>query len=94
MLLDAGVSLGLAVLGDSKLHALTREARWAGKFAGLSDKESIKLVSSNIDTIFGADEKGDGDFVLWEGNPLRGEGVVVVSVKGDGEVSDCWPEID
>ncbi|KAL4758892.1 uncharacterized protein BDW70DRAFT_169809 [Aspergillus foveolatus] len=92
--LDAGISLGLAVSRNSKLHVMTREARWAGKFAGLSDKESIKLVSTNIDTIFGADEKGDGDFVLWEGNPLRGEGAVVVSIRGDGEVSDCWPEID
>ncbi|KAL4745888.1 hypothetical protein BDW72DRAFT_210934 [Aspergillus terricola var. indicus] len=94
VLLDAGVALGLAVEGDSKLHGLTREARWAGKFAGLGDKESIKLVSSSIGTIFRVDEKVDGDFVLWEGNPLGGEGAVVVSVKGDGEVSDCWPEID
>jgi hypothetical protein len=64
---------------------LTREARWAGKFAGLSDKESINLVSSNIYTIFRADDKEDGDFVLWEGNPLRAEGAVVVSVRGTGK---------
>ena len=25
---------------------------------------------------------------------MRGEGAVLVSVRGDGEVSDCWPEID
>ncbi|KAL4813880.1 hypothetical protein BDW67DRAFT_177546 [Aspergillus spinulosporus] len=94
VLLDAGVSLGLAVVGDSKLHGLTREARWAGKFAGLSDRESIKLVSSNIETIIGANNTGYGDFVLWEGNPLSGEGAVVVSVREDGKVRDCWPEID
>ncbi|KAL4905465.1 hypothetical protein BDW74DRAFT_177835 [Aspergillus multicolor] len=101
VLLDAGVLLGLAVKGDSKVHGLAREARWAGKFAGLSDGEAIKLVSTNIETILGLGSEAEedsggynGDFVLWEGNPLRGDGAVVASVKEDGRVNDCWPEVD
>ncbi|KAL4778303.1 hypothetical protein BJX76DRAFT_362867 [Aspergillus varians] len=102
ILIEAGVQLGLAVRGDSKLHGLAREARWAAKYAGLTDKEAIALVSSNIERILGlqaGNENGGseaksykGDFVVWEGNPLRGEGSVVASVQGDGLIVDCWPD--
>ncbi|RAK95545.1 uncharacterized protein BO80DRAFT_393724, partial [Aspergillus ibericus CBS 121593] len=97
VLLEAGVQLGLAIRGDSKLHGLAREARWAAKQAGLTDKQAIALVSSNIEQILGLDRAGNendvynGDLVLWEGNPLRGEGSVVVAVREDGAVADCWP---
>ncbi|RDW68972.1 uncharacterized protein DSM5745_08732 [Aspergillus mulundensis] len=101
ILLDAGVLLGLAAKDDSKIHGLAREARWAGKFAGLDDTEAIRLVSTNFDEILGLSSKAEGDgegykgdFVLWEGNPLSGEGSVVISVKEDGSISDCWPEVD
>ncbi|KAL4946520.1 hypothetical protein BDV06DRAFT_233118 [Aspergillus oleicola] len=101
VLLDAGVQVGLAVRGDSKLHGLAREARWAGKFAGLSDKEAIELVSVNIERILGL--KGEtsggsdgyrytGGLVVWEGNPLRGEGSVVVSLTEYAGIGDCWPD--
>ncbi|RAH69774.1 amidohydrolase [Aspergillus aculeatinus CBS 121060] len=102
-LLDAGVQLGLALVGDSGVHALAQHARVAGKQAGLTDWEAIALVSTNLEEILGlrlgqsARGEGEGkayvgDFVVWEGNPLRGEGSVVVSVLEGGEVADCWPD--
>ncbi|KAI3007394.1 hypothetical protein CBS147346_3203 [Aspergillus niger] len=98
VLIEAGVQLGLALQGDSRLHGLAREARWAAKQAGLSDKEALALVSSNIEQILGlnsavnASQAYAGDFVLWDGNPLRGEGSVVVAVREGGGVLDCWPD--
>lgn len=100
---DAGVLLGLGVSSDSKVHGLAQEARWAGKFAGLSDREAIALVSTNIEAILGIGSKrtangGEdsqryrGDFVVWEGDPLRGEGSIVVSVQDGEEIADCWPD--
>ncbi|KNG89129.1 hypothetical protein ANOM_002995 [Aspergillus nomiae NRRL 13137] len=100
ILTDAGVLLGLAVSSDSKVHGLAQEARWAGKFAGLSDKEAIALVSTNIEAILGTgsgrtaenSQRYTGDFVVWEGDPLRGEGSVVVSIQDGESVVDCWPD--
>ncbi|CAG8947989.1 unnamed protein product [Penicillium salamii] len=94
ILSDAGVLLGLGVKSDSKIHGLAQEAWWAGKYAGLTDKQTIALVSTNIDLILGgaAAKKSIGDFVVWEGDPLRGEGSVVASFQDDGKVLDCWPD--
>ncbi|KXH68906.1 amidohydrolase [Colletotrichum salicis] len=109
VLIDAGVLVALAVRGDSKVHGLAQEAQWAAKFAGLTDKEAIKLVSSNFDEILGlnsnlqvSDKSGDaiaenaflGDFVVWDGNPLKGEGSVVLAVQSDGKIGDCWPDVE
>ncbi|EQB50733.1 hypothetical protein CGLO_09796 [Colletotrichum gloeosporioides Cg-14] len=104
VLIDAGVLVALAVRGDSKVHGLAQEAQWAAKFAGLSEKEAIKLVSTNFNKILGLKEfskegrpietKFSGDFVIWEGNPLRGEGSVVLSVQDDGKIGDCWPDYE
>lgn len=85
--------IALAVRGDSKVHGLAREARWAGKWAGLSDREAIKLVSTNFEDILGLDAKTQ-DFVLWDGNPLSGEGSVVVSVQDDGRIGVCLPDVE
>jgi imidazolonepropionase-like amidohydrolase len=53
-------------------------------------------VSSNLESILGLQRVGSegkrGDFVVWEGNPLRGEGSVVASVSDRGVVVDCWPD--
>ncbi|KAI8151028.1 hypothetical protein K4K49_007133 [Colletotrichum sp. SAR 10_70] len=104
VLIDAGVLIALAVRGDSKVHGLAQEVQWAAKFAGLSEKEAIKLVSTNFNKILGlegyreedspAGNKYTGDFVVWEGNPLRGEGSVVLSVQDDGKIGDCWPDYE
>ncbi|KAH8588359.1 amidohydrolase-domain-containing protein [Bisporella sp. PMI_857] len=111
----AGVKLGLAVTGDSKIWGLAQEAGWAAKFAGLDERQAIKLVSDNILEILRLDgrsgvghreDKRDevgadggkgmygGDFVVWSGNPLRGEGSVVLSVQDDGKIADCWPDFE
>ncbi|OJJ54511.1 hypothetical protein ASPSYDRAFT_159752 [Aspergillus sydowii CBS 593.65] len=100
LLIEAGVQIGLAVKDDSKIHGLAREARWAGKYAGLSDKDVIALVSTNIEKILGlhsgfgaGDSANEHDFVIWEGDPLRGEGSVVAAVQEDGRIADCWPDV-
>lgn len=94
------MQIGLAVKDDSKIHGLAREARWAGKYAGLSDKDVIALVSTNIEKILGlhsgfgaGDSANEHDFVIWEGDPLRGEGSVVAAVQEDGRIADCWPDV-
>ncbi|KAK1148379.1 hypothetical protein N8T08_010190 [Aspergillus melleus] len=101
ILIDAGVQLGLAVRSDSAIHGLAQEARWAGKYAGLGDEEAIALVSTNIEEILGLRSASEhregetqpysGDIVVWEGNPLRGEGSVVISIQDDNKIADCWP---
>lgn len=99
-LIDAGVQLGLAFQSDASIHGLAQEARWAGKYAYLSDEDAIALVSTNIEDILGLRPAQNrpgiqgysGDLVVWDGNPLRGEGSVVVSIQGDGEIADCWPD--
>ncbi|KAJ5685084.1 hypothetical protein N7536_007703 [Penicillium majusculum] len=99
ILSDAGVLLGIAVRSDSNVHGLAQEAWWAGKYAGLSDQQAIALVSTNFDLILGGQSKKveqgalAGDFVVWEGDPLRGEGSVVASFQDDGKIADCWPDI-
>ncbi|TDZ29972.1 hypothetical protein C8035_v003550 [Colletotrichum spinosum] len=109
VLLDAGVLVALAVCGDSKVHGLAQEAQWAAKFAGLGEKDAIKLVSANFDEILRLKAHGEhatdideqqvrkryeGDFVVWDGNPLKGEGSVVLTVQDDGKIGDCWPDFE
>jgi len=75
--------------GDSNIHTLVQEASYAGKFAGLSSRDSIALVSTNI-SILGI--KGNSDYVVWEGDPLEYGATVVAGFDGErGEISSCWP---
>ena len=80
--------------GDSHLHNLHLEASWAAKYAGLSSKEAVNLVSRNIEQILGLDVNEESrDFVVFEGNPLQFGASVVIAFDGqDGCVSLCWPE--
>ena len=76
---------------DSHVHNIPIEAGWAAKYAGLSSKEAVDLVSTNIEKILRL--KGKRDFVIYEGNPLEFGASVVLSFDGeDGAVSTCWPE--
>jgi hypothetical protein len=78
---------------DSHVHNIPIEAAWAAKYAGLSSKEAVDLVSTNIEKILGLDVKGKRDFVIYEGNPLEFGASVVLAFDGeDGLVSTCWPE--
>ena len=57
------------------------------------------MVSTNVENILRLtsaerlDEGGHAfdDFVVWEGNPLRGEGSVVLALQA-GEIGMCWPD--
>jgi hypothetical protein len=81
-------------LGDSHIHNIPIEASWAAKFAGLSSKKAIDLVSTNIEEILSLKTKSrKRDFVVYEGNPLEFGASVVLSFDGEeGTVSTCWPE--
>lgn len=46
-------------------------------------------MAGNVEKILGLDPVED--FVICEGNPLKGEGSVVVSVERDGVVGTVWP---
>jgi len=72
---DAGVKIALAQLEDDLTRDLPAEAAWVGKYLGLNDEESFKLVSQNIVEIMGLGEMDE--MVLWEGDALSGAGVVV-----------------
>ncbi|KAK4497874.1 hypothetical protein PRZ48_010529 [Zasmidium cellare] len=99
VLAEAGVKFGLAIQGDSHIHNLASEAGWAARYAGIGDTEAIALVSTNIEEILRlksherkTSSQAAGDFVVWEGDPLRGEGSVVLSVYDYGSVGACWPD--
>ena len=81
---------------DAHIFNLPIEAGWQAKYAGLSDRAAVDLVSRNIEDILGlkVDEE-KRDFVIFEGNPLSGGASVVLAVDGDdGEVATCWPEAE
>lgn len=100
MLTEAGVKYCIAIAGaegaegDSHIHNIPIEAAWAAKYAGLSKKEAVNLVSRVVEDILGLEvEEEQRDFVVWEGDPLEfGASVVFAVAGGEGEVSMCWPE--
>ncbi|KAG4443289.1 hypothetical protein IFR05_001233 [Cadophora sp. M221] len=97
VLTEAGVKYALSVFGEgetSHIHNIPIEAGWAAKYAGLSAKQAVNLVSRNVEEILGLEvEETKRDFVVWEGNPLEFGASVVLGVDGeDGAVSLCWPE--
>lgn len=80
--------------GDSHIHNLPIEAAWAAKYAGLSSRDAVNLVSRNIENILKLDVHEESrDFVVWEGNPLEFGASVALAFGGDdGVVATCWPE--
>jgi len=97
VLAEAGVEFGIAIVdseGDSHIHNLAIEAGIAAKYAGLSEREAVDLVSRNIEKILGLnteDGKVKEDTVVWEGNPLELGASVVLSISGKGGVvGGCW----
>lgn len=78
--------------GDSRIQSLALEASWTAKYAGLSDHEALRLVSSNVEEILGLERSGD--VVVWEGNPLQfGTPVLAFQAQEGGrlELGSCWP---
>ncbi|KAI3395155.1 hypothetical protein diail_1707 [Diaporthe ilicicola] len=98
ILSEAGVFYAVAINtdggppGDGRIQSLALEASWTAKYAGLSEHEALRLVSTNVEEILGLDKSGD--VVVWEGNPLQfGTPVLAFQAKEGGrlEVGSCWP---
>ncbi|KAL1857697.1 hypothetical protein Daus18300_010217 [Diaporthe australafricana] len=98
MLSEAGVFYAVAINtdggppGDARIQSLALEASWAAKYAGLSEHEALRLVSTNVEEILGLERSGD--VVVWEGNPLQfGTPVLAFQAQDGGrlEVGSCWP---
>lgn len=82
---------------DYRIHDLGPEAGWAAKYAHLSEEETVRLVTSNVESILGLEKSKD--LVVFEGNPLAYGASVVVSFHADAEtgkleVSTCFPRED
>lgn len=78
---------------DYRIHDLALEASWAAKYANLDEKQTVRLVSANVEDILGLERSND--VVVWEGSPLEFGGTVALSFEAgkDGaiEVAACWP---
>lgn len=56
-------------IGISRIHDLALEASWAAKYAGLGERDAIRLVSRNVEDVLGLERSRD--VVVWEGSPLQ-----------------------
>ncbi|KAI1326030.1 hypothetical protein F5Y16DRAFT_376142 [Xylariaceae sp. FL0255] len=99
ILTEAGVQYAVSVAGavpqgDSRIHALALEASWAAKYAGLSEHEAVRLVSTNVEDILGL--RPSKDIVVWENSPLQVGGTVILSLEENANgklfVGTCWPD--
>jgi hypothetical protein len=79
---------------DSHIFNLPVEAGWAAKYAGLSGRAAVDLVSRNIEKILGLQvEEANRDFVVYDGDPLKLGASVAVAMDGDDKLlTSCWPE--
>ncbi|EHK24608.1 carbohydrate esterase family 9 protein [Trichoderma virens Gv29-8] len=99
---EAGVTFALAIFettmpADYRIHDLGPEAGWAAKYAHLSQEETVRLVTSNVESILGLEKSRD--LVVFEGNPLNYGASVVLSFHANGEtgkleVATCFPRED
>ncbi|KAL6891472.1 family 9 carbohydrate esterase [Trichoderma longibrachiatum] len=99
---EAGVTFALAIYEpsmpvDYRIHDLGPEAGWAAKYAHLSEEETVRLVTSNVESILGLEKSKD--LAVFEGNPLNFGASVVVSFHSNAntgrlEVSTCFPRED
>ncbi|KAJ4858939.1 amidohydrolase family domain-containing protein [Trichoderma breve] len=99
---EAGVTFALSIFEtampvDYRVHDLGPEAGWAAKYAHLSQEDTVRLVTSNVESILGLEKSRD--LVVFEGNPLSYGASVVVSFHanvetGKLEVATCFPRED
>ncbi len=79
---------------DARIHDLAFEAAWVAKYAGLSEKDAVRLVSGNVEKILGLAKSED--VVVWEGSPLAWGTPVLAFQDGGGdgklELASCWPD--
>ncbi|PTB56681.1 hypothetical protein M431DRAFT_80456 [Trichoderma harzianum CBS 226.95] len=96
---EAGVTFALSIFEtampvDYRVHDLGPEAGWAAKYAHLSQEDTVRLVTSNVESILGLEKSRD--LVVFEGNPLSYGASVVLSFHANGEtgkleVATCFP---
>lgn len=79
---DLCVCVCLAMPVDYRIHDLGPEAGWAAKYAHISQEDSVRLVTSRVESILGLDRSRD--LVVFEGNPLGYGASVVLSFHADG----------
>ena len=80
---------------DYNIHDLLPEAGWTAKYAGLSEAEAVKLVTSNVEEILHLKKKNK-DIVLFEGDPLRYGATVALTFAAEEktgrlELAGCFP---
>ncbi|POR34075.1 Uncharacterized protein TPAR_05713 [Tolypocladium paradoxum] len=100
-LTEAGVTFALELLRSpcpwitaSIRSSLGPEAGWAAKYAGLNERETVRLVTTNVESILGL--KKSKDLVVFEGSPLQYGATAVLSFHagaetGKLEVATCFP---
>lgn len=82
---------------DYRIHDLGPEAGWTGMYAGMTQREALGLVTSNVESILGL--KKSKDLVVFEGSPLEFGATVVLALHADEEtgrleVATCFPQED
>ncbi|KAJ6031931.1 hypothetical protein N7540_002663 [Penicillium herquei] len=101
VLVDAGVNFAIAQThwADSGIHLLAIDAGFAKKMAGLTAQQAVDLVSSKVNEILRIDKHPtsdltqQGDFVIYEGDPLEYGAVAVLTVDGSlNTIVECWPD--
>lgn len=65
----------------------------------MTEIEAADLISYNIEDMLGLNNvmNHTSNFVLFEGNPLKfGASIAAIFEQrgNDGEVVDCWPELE
>lgn len=83
---------------DFRIHDLGPEAAWTAMYAGLDEKETVRLVTTKVESILGLKTK-NRDLVVFEGSPLQFGASVVLSFHADDatgelEVATCFPRED
>ena len=83
ILLEAGVDVALGAWDDGLIVGMYWEASWAARGTELKEKDVVKLLSTDVERIFGIeyeDKDGHGGgHVVFEGNPLDfGASVVAI----------------
>ena len=75
ILLEAGVDVALAAWDDGLIIGMYWEASWAARGTELTEKDVVKLISTDVERILGIEFEDSNDghgggHVLFEGNPL------------------------
>ncbi|KAJ5711828.1 hypothetical protein N7488_005984 [Penicillium malachiteum] len=98
VLVDAGVNFGIAQAhwADSGIHLLAIDAGFAKKMADLTAQQAVDLVSRKVNEILRLDKHASsqqGDFVIYEGDPLEWGAAAILTVDGGlNSIVESWPD--